>query len=202
MAKRAVAKLIRITVKRPIRLFASSLRGQNGKSLASEGPAPIKPQARFRLLKINGLCLRQAGECLEAVEKNKVIDLLRYEPAARGRSLQEFLVEAQRFIDRGAEGYTSASDNRLIVSCWIVPGQSATSADESILGVPQGTPLLIGFYKRPGADAASMLRMCLAKWLAENGSLDQDLPLHIGIPATDETLERLAIRERWLGSDA
>ena len=184
LAKKAVKKLVRIAAQQPARSLAAMF-GKSRDAPVPENSNRLEPEISFRICKLNAVDGGKMDERLDAVGKNKLVDLIRYESTTQAKSRRDFMNEAQRFIDQGADVYTVVRDGRLIASCWIVSGERASSSDVSISQVPAGTPLLVGFYAHPSENGAKMLSICMEKWLNEATSVGRAAQLNIGIPEND-----------------
>jgi hypothetical protein len=150
----------------------------------------METECRFRVLKLGAFDLHKSCECLTEVSKNKVIDLLRYE-STPSRSRRDFVSQAWRFIDQGADVYTLVRDARLIACCWIVAGTRMASPESPNLGVPAGTALLLRFYAHAEQDRAKLLKVLLKKWTSELASPTDTIGLSIAISESGlfETIE-------------
>lgn len=186
LAQRAVKRLVRVAVKNPAQALASSLRRKPDDAPVSSSPppAPRAPEIRFRLHRLNTVDCAHHDERLEAVGKNKIADLIRYE-STHAQSLRDFVSEAWRFIDQGADVYTLVRSERLAASCWIVSGEKTASADLPDSGVPAGTARLVGFYAHADEDRGKMINMFMDKWSSEVTAVAKTADMNIGIPETD-----------------
>jgi hypothetical protein len=185
LAKKAVNKLVRIAAHKPARSLAAMFLGKSRNASDTENPDRPEPEIRFRICKLNAVHGRNVNVRPDAVGKNRLIDLIRYESTTHGKSRRDFMNDAQRFIDQGADVYTLVLDSRLVASCWIVSGERASSSDVPISGVPAGTPLLVGFYAHPSENGTKMLSICMEKWMDEETSARRTAQLNIGIPEDD-----------------
>jgi CelD/BcsL family acetyltransferase involved in cellulose biosynthesis len=184
LAGRAVKRLVRVAVKNPARALAAALGRRRGEAADPDNPRPREPEIRFRLHKLNTADCARHDERLDAVRKNKIADLIRYE-STHAQSLRDFVSEAWHFIDQGADVYTLMRNDRLAASCWIVSGERTASAELANSGVPAGTALLVGFYVHADEDGEKILNMFIEKWRNEIAPVLKTTELNIGIPETD-----------------
>jgi CelD/BcsL family acetyltransferase involved in cellulose biosynthesis len=181
LAGRAVRRLVRIAVKKPVLSLAAALDRRRGKGVDPENPRPPEPKIRFRLYKLNTADCARHDERLDAIRKNEIADLIRYE-STHAQSLRDFVSEAWHFIDQQADVYTLMRNDRLAASCWIVSGEKTASSELANADVPAGTPLLVGFYVHADEDGGEILNMFIEKWRNEITPILKATELNIGIP--------------------
>ncbi|HEY1213565.1 MAG TPA: GNAT family N-acetyltransferase [Bryobacteraceae bacterium] len=184
LAGKAVKKVVRIALKNPARSMAASFFGGKRDTPFVGNQHPRELGVRFRLHKFDAAYFGRLDERVDAVRKNSVADLIRYE-STQAQSLRDFVREARGFIDQGADAYTLVRGGLLVASCWIMTGERAPSAGLANYGVPAGTALLVGFYVHASEDPAKMLSICMEKWRGEIAPVKKATEIIIGIPETD-----------------
>ncbi|WP_159462840.1 GNAT family N-acetyltransferase [Caballeronia catudaia] len=184
IANKALKKVMRVTVKDPALALTSSFPGRRRDRPSPESPRAEQPKVSFRLHKLNALPLEKYDERVHEVRKNKVVDLLKHEPT-HSQSRREFVSQAWRFIEQGADVYTLIRDARLIAGCWIASGDRTALAESAKSGVPAGTALLLGFYVHGSEDRAKTLNLLLHKWANEAVTGTEVTEAVIGVPETD-----------------
>ena len=183
LANKALKKIIRVAVRNPALALRTSFLGRRRDRQFLNSPSTNGPQISFRLHKVGRVQPEDQNERSDEVKKNKVIDLLHYEPTP-GKTRRDFVNDAWRFIEQGADVYTLVRNAHLIASCWIVSGEKTASAEYARSGVPAETALLLGFYAHASADESKMLNRLLQKWAIDTASAAEIAELNIGVPET------------------
>ena len=183
LANKALKKVIRVAVRSPALALAASLPGRRRDRHFPDSPSSKEPEITFRLHRLRLVQLDNPNERSDEVRKNKVIDLLRYEPTLT-KTRRDFVSEAWRFIERGADVYTLVRNARLIGSCWIVAGEKRSSAGSASSGVPAKMALLLGFYAHASEDESNILNQLLQQWRSDVTSVAQIREPNIGVPET------------------
>lgn len=187
LARKAFKKVIRVAVKNPASAVAASFARRRGHRPIPNSANADEAEMRFRPHKLNVLPLEDDDEQVQEVTKNTVLDLLRYEPTD-SKSRREFVSEAWRFIEQGADVYCLVQNARLIASCWIVAGDKVASAESGTPAIPAGTARLLGFYVHASKDGTRMLNLLLRRWVQEVRTVAEATAPVIGIPETEHQL--------------
>ncbi len=198
LAKKAVRKLLRVGFRQPFLSLSQAIRSHRGHqdAVASGNMTKSGSDILFTLYQLNN-DPNERIRCSDKVQKNEISELLNYKSSAHGVSLRDFLIDAQRFIDMGANLYTLSENDRLVASCWLVPGNVAAPANTPSLSLPSGTPLLVGFYAHPDGDAAYLLRLCVARWISEINQPRGEAQLILALPASDVKLNEYVSRDNF-----
>ncbi|WP_170151473.1 GNAT family N-acetyltransferase [Microvirga subterranea] len=146
---------------------------------------------------------RQYSSC-SAFRKNCISDLLCYEPITRrDRSKAEFLLDAARNLEAGAQAYTLVEDGVLLHCGWTSrPETTGSNADEA---TPAGSSTCVIWddFTHPKGRSKGLIKMCLEQRLHDAAMLHEIEEIVVKCDAGGDLINGLNERkcDEWSTAD-